>query len=326
MWRAGVTRRWYPAKKEFGVAFAFMTLFGVTAFAQVVGPINPRVPPQPPSTEESAPQEPASAGESAAANQQETEIPAALRAIDWTTLNFDWAVPEPPPPDLPERVAIPAGHRIAVVLDTPLSTRIAKKGGVVEFHTSTPMRVTDDLEVPPDVKILGRVVEVKRPGHFGKSGMLRVKVESLQLDTGVAANLQAHLDSADMKGGGRLTTDSRGTTDFTSVAMDSIQGTLLGTVVGGAKGAAIGAGAGAAIAVLVMMSHRGQDVYLEPGMPFTVILDEPAFLRGRDVFAAQTNFQRHRDSQNSSASADSRWDEPSGERPRLKRRGSKPHP
>jgi hypothetical protein len=57
-----------------------------------------------------------------------------------------------------------------------------------------------------------------------------------------------------------------------------------------------------------------------------VILDEPAFVRGKDVFAAQTNFQRHRNSQESSASADSRWDEPSGERPRLKGRGSKPHP
>jgi hypothetical protein len=325
MRRAVVAGRRYPAKMDLGAVFAIMALFGFSASAQVVGPINPRVPPQPPRAEQSSAPEPAPQQGSASAGQLEIEKPAAIRMIDWTKLNFDWPVSEPPPPDLPERVAIPAGRPIAVVLDTPLSTRIAKKGGIVVFRTSAPMRVADGLEVPPDVRILGRVVEVKRPGHFGKAGMLRVKVDSLQLDTGGGVNLQAHLDSADMKGSGQLTTDSRGSTDFTTVAMDSIQGTLLGTVMGGAKGAAIGAGAGAAIAVLVMMSHRGQDVYLEPGMPFTVILDEPAFLRGADVLSAQISYQQHRNSEDSSASADSGRDEPSGGPPRLKRRGANPH-
>lgn len=273
------------------------------------GTINPRLPPPPP-----PPEEPARA----------PEAPPKL--------------PEPaaPPADLPAKVAIPAGTRLAVVLDTPLSTRIARQGQLVSFRTSDALRVAEQLELPPETGFTGSVVEVKRPGRFGKPGVLRVKVDRLNLSTGATQEIVARLDSPDLTGRGRLSSDSNRTTDLYNLALYTLEGTLLGSQINGGKGAAIGAGAGALAAVLIMMSRRGADIYLEPGMPFLVILDRPVELSGLDVFTAQQNYSRAQGSINgsdgnagvNSGSSEIQRD-PEGavldsDRPKLKRRPKNP--
>jgi hypothetical protein len=305
------TSRGSKLKRHSVFAAAMAAAVVLPVMAQVAGPINPSVPPRP------------LAQESASSATEPSSPPARARKAqgeDLTPFPFPMSLPQPPPPDLPERVALPAGRTIAVLLDTALSTRIAKKGQVVTFHTSGPIQITNELEIPPESQILARVTQVKRPGHFGKAGVLRVAVESLHLDPGGVTKLDAHLDSADMRGGGRLTTDNRRSTDLYTVLTDSIQGTLLGTVVAGGKGAAIGAGAGGAIAVLIMMSHRGPDIYLEPGMPFTVILNQTAYLAGGEVYQAQTKYEQTLKSRGESSSRDARREEDDGGPPRMRHR------
>ncbi len=274
------------------------------------GTINPRIPPPPPPPEQLAPP------------------PQPEPALQ----------PRPPervapPPSLPRTVVIPAGTRIAVVLDTPLSTRIAKQGQTVTFRTSDPLRVHDLLEIPPETAFTGSVVEVKRPGAFGKSGALRVKVDRINLSTGTTSEVTARLDSPDMKSRGRLSSDSKRGTDLANLAVYTLEGTLLGAQIKGGKGAAVGAGAGAAIAVLIMMSRKGTDLYLEPGMPFLIILDRAVELPGAEVYAAQQSHARSRGTQSSPATASSRSDETERnsdgtavdpDRPKLKRRPKKP--
>ena len=285
-----------------GLVFALAAL---PAAAQQ-GTINPSIPPPPPPPEQPAP-------------PVEHPKPPEQAA---------------PPPSLPARVAIPAGTPIAVVLDTPLSTRIARQGQVVTFRTSEALPVTDQLEIPPETGFTGSVVEVKRPGHFGKPGVLRVKVDRINLSTGATAEVAARLDSADMQGRGRLSSDSNRTTDLYNLALYSIEGTLIGAQIQGGKGAAIGAGAGAAVGLLIMMSRRGADVYLEPGMPFTIILDRPVELPGTDVYAAQQSYARaHASNDRSHTSADSNETQRNldgsaadPDRPKLKQRPKKPLP
>ena len=96
-----------------------------------------------------------------------------------------------------------------------------------------------------------------------------------------------------MKGQGRFTNDDPHSTELRPVIIDSAGSALVGAVVDGAKGAGIGAGTGAALAVLILKSPRGQDVYLEQGMRFAVILDQPAYLSGAAVYAAQQEFMKH---------------------------------
>ncbi len=263
------------------IAFVWALGLAAAPLAAQQGTINPRIPPPPPPAEQPAPK-PAPPPQPIPPVQPAP--PVAQPALQ--------PKPPEPPPTLPQRVVISAGTRIAVVLDTPLSTRIARQGQPISFRTSEPLRTAGRLEIPRDTEITGFVVEVRRPGTFGKSGSLRVKVDRIALGTGGSTEIAARLDSPDMKGRGRLTSDSRRTTDLAQLAVYSIEGTLLGAQIKGGKGAAVGAGAGALAALIIMMSHHGADVYLEPGMPFEVILEQPVELAGKDVYAAQQSYER----------------------------------
>lgn len=195
--------------------------------------------------------------------------------------------PSPPLPQAPEKVVIPAGTRFATTLDTPLSTRISKVGQLVNFRTSEAFPVYEGLVIPPDTIFSGTVTEMRRPGSFGKSGVLRVKVDHIQLTNGASAEVAAKLDSQDINGRGRLQSDNNRAANLASVAIWAAQGTLLGGQIHGWKGAGVGAGAGAAVALLILMSRHGSDVYLEPGTPFLVLLDQPVSLPGTAVAAVQ---------------------------------------
>lgn len=261
-----------------------LALATLSAAGQQV-PINPRLPPPPPPGEPV----PAPAAQPEAIDPTAAKVPEGI-----ASRNIVREAELAPPPELPASVAIPGGTRIAVVLDTPLSTRIARPGQMVTFRTSEALHVGDQLEIPPETGFTGSVVEVRRPGHFGKPGVLRVKVDRINLATGATAEVAAKLDSPDAKGAGRLASDRNRTTDLYSLAMYTLEGTLLGSRIHGGKGAAIGAGAGASVALLIMMSRRGADLYLEPGMPFLIILDRSVELPGSEVFAAQQSYARAR--------------------------------
>ncbi len=203
------------------------------------------------------------------------------------------STPQPAPPPvaarepLPATVVVPGGTRIEVVLDTPLSTRISKKGQVATFRTSQPLPLEDSLSLPADTAFTGSVTSARRPGAFGKSGELRVKVERVELPGGGSFPIVARLDSADLRGQGRASADNNRAADLLSLATWTAEGTLIGAQVKGGKGAAVGAGAGAAIAMIILMSRRGSDVYLEPGTPFTILLDQPLTLPGGTLAAAE---------------------------------------
>lgn len=260
-------------------------------------PINTRVPPPPPPPEEPKPEPPA---------------PSPLPSI-----------PVVPPP---ATVGIPAGTRLSVVLDAPLSTRISKDGQSVTFRTVDPLMVHDTLEIPPDTAVTATVVRARRPGAFGKPGELRVRVDRIELEGGASSPIVAHLDSADVNAQGQIKSDSNRAADLFSLASWTIQGTLLGSQIKGGKGAAIGAGAGAAIALILMASRRGPDLYLEPGTPFQVVLDETVQLPGPAVLSAQQAYERRHPSSSvnegsSSGSTLGHEDSiPESERPKLKRR------
>jgi hypothetical protein len=91
------------------------------------------------------------------------------------------------------------------------------------------------LQIPPETEISGSVVEAKKPGTFGKPGVLRVKVDSMHLTNGAGGAIVARLDSPDMKGNGRLQSDSTRTTNLASLALWTLEGTLIGDAIHGGK-------------------------------------------------------------------------------------------
>lgn len=192
----------------------------------------------------------------------------------------------------PERVSIPGATTLHVVLDTPLSTRIARKGQRVEFLTTEAVWLAEGLELPAETRIVGTVTEARRPGLFGRRGALRVKLNYIELAGSAGADIVARLDGADVNAG-RIGSDPSRGADLYTLATWTLSGTLIGSQAGGGKGAAIGAGAGVAAGLILLMARRGPDVYLEPGMPFSVILDDAVEFRAADLPAAGRKLADH---------------------------------
>jgi hypothetical protein len=290
--------RLWRMRRVFPSAVLCLVVYGAPVFAQHQPPENPLLPPLTLPTERTP------------ALPQQAAVPPALVGV-------------------PQRVTLPGGTILNVVLETPLSTRIAKKNQPVTFRTVSPIRVFEGIDIPPDTAIHGSVVEAKKPGGFGKAGVIRVKIEQVELTQNAWVPLVARLQSADTDKQGRIRADSAHGTDLVEMAQYTLTGTLLGARIGGGKGAGIGAGAGALAALIILMARRGPDVYLEPGMPFVVVLDEAVELPGQEVVDAQVSYTKaHPDASANAAgngnAVDPTMTIPPNERPVLKRRPKRP--
>lgn len=202
------------------------------------------------------------------------------------------AAPAPPflserLPSMPGAVELRDGTRVDVVLDTPLSTRISQTGQRVVFRSENAVRLGRELVLPAGTGFVGRVVEVARPGGFGRAGQLRVTVEAIELPSGTKVAAAARLVPRDAAATSPAGTDRNRVTDLVELAQYTLLGTWIGREVKGGRGAAVGAGAGAALAVILMASRRGPDLYLEPGTPYSIDLLAPVALPAAEVAAAQ---------------------------------------
>lgn len=233
---------------------------------------------------------------------------------------------------IPERVVLATGTTLDVVLDTPMSTRISKNGQEVIFRTTHVTRLDEGLMLPPETAFVGVVTEMKKPGAFGKGGELRVKVTHIELAPDARTPLAARLESAEMDARGRLRGDSQKGANLLELAQWSLTGTIVGANAAGGKGAGYGAGAGALAALIIMMSRKGTDVYVEPGTPFAITLDAPLELAGQKVFEVQEEYARLHPgvlgnptvSSDGTPGSSSAEGIPPGERPVLKRRPKPP--
>lgn len=240
--------------------------------------------------------------------------------------------PPPPPPEEPakpilvppEKVFLPGATGISVTLDTPISTRITRKGAEVVFLTSEPIRLAEGIDLPPDTRLVGTVVEAKKPGIFGRPGAMKIKIVRIEVES-QAAPVVARLEGVDTHAG-KIKSDSSRAADLYTLATWSLSGTLMGAQIGGGKGALVGAGAGAVAAILIGMSRRGPDLYLEPGTPFSVVLEEPLELPGEVVYAAQRKYEEAHPARADRSEGEMLDSASDPSRPQLKHRPKPPRP
>src|ERR1700734_1844276 len=149
-----------------------------------------------------------------------------------------------------EKIRIPAGTHVAVVLENGISTGSAKAGDSVYFHTSFPITQDNHIVIPVGSYLRGELIESKRPGRVKGRGEFRMKLNTLIFPNGYTVDLNADPRSADS--GGKGTMDSEGKMtgpggtgkDVGTVATTTATGAGIGAIAAGAKGAGIGAGAG----------------------------------------------------------------------------------
>ena len=196
----------------------------------------------------------------------------------------------PAPPSTPgPRIVVPAGTRFAVVLENGISTRGAKPGDSVYFHTSFPITQDNKVIVPVGSYLSGELTETRRPGRVKGRGEFRMKLNTLIFPNGYTVDLNADPRSADS--GGPETMDNEGKTvggggkgkDVGTVATTTATGAGIGAIAGGAKGAGIGAGIGGLAGLGAILLTRGPEAELPRGSTLDIVLERNLSLDSNQI-------------------------------------------
>lgn len=198
----------------------------------------------------------------------------------------------PPPPVAPppqparaprtgsgEKVIVPAGTRLAVVLENGISTRGAKPGDGVYFQTAFPVTQNNRIVIPVGSYISGEIIEAKRPGRVKGRGELRLRLNTLILPNGYTVDLNAAPRTADT--GGKETTDREGKVtgpggkgkDTGTVAETTVTGAGIGAIAGRGKGAGIGAGIGGLAGLAAVLLTRGPEAEMPRGSTLDIVIE-----------------------------------------------------
>jgi len=203
----------------------------------------------------------------------------------------------PAPPSTPaqgarsnEKIFVPAGTRIGVILENGISTRGAKPGDSVYLQTSFPITQNNRIVIPVGSYLRGEIIDSKRPGKIKGKGEFRLRLNTLILPNGYTVNLNAAPRSADS--GGKETMDSEGKVtgpsdkgkDVGTVASTTATGAGIGAIASRtAKGAGIGAGIGAAAGLAAVLLSRGPEAELPRGSTMDIVLERELALDASQI-------------------------------------------
>ncbi len=197
------------------------------------------------------------------------------------------AVPRPasaPKAATGEKINLPAGTRVAVILENGISTGSAKSGDSVYFRTSFPITQNNHVVIPVGSYLRGELTEAKRPGRIKGRGEFRMRLNTLIFPNGYTVDLTAIPHSADS--GGKETTDSEGKitgpggkgADVGTMAQTTVAGAGIGAIAGGGRGAGIGAGIGGLAGLAATLLTRGPEAQLRRGSALDLVLERELLL------------------------------------------------
>jgi hypothetical protein len=208
------------------------------------------------------------------------------------------ATPAPPPqapPSPPNRITIPAGTKILLALQSPITTKSAKPGAPVYAATTFPVTQDGKMLIPAGTYVQGVIDQVVRPGRVKGRAQLKMHFSTLIYPNGYTVALPGTL--SDNPGGEHETVkNSEGTVqangdkghDAGTVAEATATGAGLGTLVGAAtghlgSGLGIGAAAGAAGGLASVLLSRGPDIRFDTGTPLEMDLQRPLVVEEQRV-------------------------------------------
>jgi hypothetical protein len=188
-----------------------------------------------------------------------------------------------------EKITVPAGTRVGVVLQNGISTRSAKPGDSVYLQTSFPITIANRIVIPVGSYLRGELLDSKRPGRIKGRGEFRLRLDTLIFPNGYTVNLNAAPRSADS--GGKETMDPEGKVtggsdkgkDVGTVASTTATGAAIGAIAGRGKGAGIGAGIGGLAGLAAVLLTRGPEAELPRGSTMDVMLEHDLTLDGSQI-------------------------------------------
>lgn len=192
------------------------------------------------------------------------------------------------PPE--DRIIVPAGTRVPLLLHNAVNTGTAKAGDSVYFETLYPIAVNNRIVIPMGTFVRGEILLAKRPGRIRGRGELRLALEQMTYPNGYTIELKASPNSVDPNAGSRVNEQkniqgpSSSLRDTTTVLFAAAGGAYMGTLSGAVgndapgKGALVGGGIGGMLGLVAVLATRGPDARLPRGTMMDVVLDRPLVL------------------------------------------------
>lgn len=150
-------------------------------------------------------------------------------------------------------VTVPPGTTMSIRLIDAIDSERNQIGDTFRATLSQPIYIGDEVVVPNDADVEGRVVDVKSAGHFSGQSAIALELTRLIVN-GKAYHLQTNQYA---KQGA-----SRGKNTAAKVGGGAALGAIIGGIAGGGKGAAIGATVGAGAGTGVQAATHGQQIQL----------------------------------------------------------------
>jgi hypothetical protein len=181
-----------------------------------------------------------------------------------------------------KQLTVPAGTEVLLQLKNGIDTKNARVGDGVYCQTTFPVIVDNVIAIPSGTYVKGEITQLQRAGKVTGRAQVQFRFTSMIYPNGYMVDMPGtiHHDSGSANTSvddeGKITADSQKGKDAGTVGKGAGIGAagggiLTGTHAGVLRGAGIGALAGLATVLLT----RGQDVRIEPGTSFKMLLDRP---------------------------------------------------
>ncbi|HET9316367.1 MAG TPA: hypothetical protein VFQ51_12310 [Vicinamibacteria bacterium] len=162
-------------------------------------------------------------------------------------------------------ISVPNGTEMSVRLDTPLSSKTARREDRVEATVAESVRVDGDVQIPAGTRVRGIVQDAQPAERPSKGGRLDLEFDQLLMPNGRRVDIRSTVASVSESG-----------IDKKRAGLGAILGGILGGVLEGKKGALIGVLVGGGGAVV---ASKGDDVELPAGTVVNLRLERPVAVR-----------------------------------------------
>jgi hypothetical protein len=169
-------------------------------------------------------------------------------------------------------ITLPAGTRLPVILETPVSSSASRVEQSVSGHVSRDVSMSGQVVVPAGSQVYGVVTDARRSGKVKGLAHVAIRFTELVLK---GSSERYRIQTAAI---GR-TAPATKTKDAAEIGAPAAGGAIVGAIVGGKKGALIGTAVGGGVGTAVVLSTSGQEVGIGRGAVLVLRLGSPVVVR-----------------------------------------------
>jgi hypothetical protein len=215
------------------------------------------------------------------AAQNTQEPPAATLATN-TNAQPAAAPPATTPSNSIKQVTVPSGTEVPLILKSAIDTKNTRVGDGVYCQTAFPVVVDNVMVIPAGTYVKGEVVKSQRAGRVKGRAEVLFRFDTLIFPNGYTVDMPGsiHHDSgtgnASVDDEGVIKADPQKGKDAKTIGTGAGIGAAGGSIITGTRGGALGgAGIGGLVGLATVLLTRGQDVRIDPGTSFKMLLQRP---------------------------------------------------